>query len=196
MMREGLLQRRLTYAGALILGAFLGFGTVALSQPLISTTAGREPLSESRGSGTELALIYIGSSTCAAAKDPDLTVLVDSLAEVLRGVASERGFRFTTIGIAKDWETSDGLEHLGRFDEFDELIVGRGWLNAGGQRYVWRDIPGIAAVPQVLVVTRQIRYADSIHGYDVNDEQLVARKAGLQEIESWLRLGVSLELPR
>jgi hypothetical protein len=75
-----------------------------------------------------------------------------------------------TVGIAVDEDAERGLAVLREIGEFDEQIVGGGWFNTGAVRYALRDFAGVVAVPQLLILSRQVNTrlprtvgADSLH---------------------------------
>jgi hypothetical protein len=97
---------------------------------------------------------------------------------------------FVSLGVALDWSIRDGLEFLGEFGPFDEVMVGRSWLNSGGVRYMWRDIPGEPVCPSIIGTTRQVDVTQT--AITVSEEELLLRKVGLTEIEQWGDLGFPL----
>ena len=60
------------------------------------------------------------------------------------------------LGVSVDFAQEAGIGMLKRFGPFDEILVGRGWQNLAALRYVWGDLPGPAAVPQILVLDRKV----------------------------------------
>jgi hypothetical protein len=94
--------------------------------------------------------------------------------------------------VALDVDVTAGVTYLESLGKFDEIIVGRGQLNHGAQAYIWRDLPGIAATPQVVVVEwpvhRPASPSDSV-GFIVGRGRLLMRKAGVVELNAWLRSG-------
>ncbi len=58
------------------------------------------------------------------------------------------------MGVARDIVPEKGIEHMSRFGRFDEMIAGMGWRNTGLAKYVYGELPGPAATPQVIVTTR------------------------------------------
>ncbi|MCY3599679.1 MAG: hypothetical protein OXN85_06885, partial [Gemmatimonadetes bacterium] len=88
----------------------------------------------------------------------------------------------------------NGLEHLERFGPFDEVTAGRGWLNMGVLEYIYGDLPGVAATPQVIVVERTVKRDGE---WRIEDQRVLARRAGLDEIEEWAKEGAPLppEIP-
>jgi hypothetical protein len=92
--------------------------------------------------------------------------------------------QLVSIGIALDWSLSRGMELLTRFGPFDEALIGRSWLNTGAVKYVWGDLPGIAAVPQIIIVEREVL---RIHGTAIKNERVIVRRAGADAIINWAR---------
>lgn len=143
----------------------------------------------------EIVLIYIGSAGCVPSNRPDLPSVVERLKLRVQAKALQSGKSFAAMGIARDWNPADGLGHLRKFGEFDEVTTGRNWLNTGVRKYVWEDIPGEAATPQVLIVER-VSGGENGEGrlsrYTVREEVLLARKIGDVELRTWLRQGVPI----
>lgn len=144
--------------------------------------------------GRELALIYIGSSTCSYSNVEWLPEAIEELKLEIKQVADTTDRSFSATGIALDWKVNAGLEHLEKFGKFDEILAGRKWLNLGAMRYIWDDIPGKPGTPQVLVVDRfvEVPTDGSGGGYLIRDETLVMRKVGIIEIRRWLEHGAPL----
>lgn len=192
-------------AGCALFGAaFVGGYQGAVPMPEVSVrwlrqnAAGYQPAMRAPA-GAELALVYITSSTCRASNRPGLPEGVERLKVLLREAARRNGRSFTTLGIAREWDTEAGIEHLRRFGRFDEVIAGRNWINTGLLRYLWEDLPGTAETPQLLVVDRRLvnrRTPEAADGL-LRDERVVVRKVGSLEIERWLAQGAPLPaLPR
>jgi hypothetical protein len=148
--------------------------------------------------GQELAFVFIGASRCRPSNHESLPAAVEQAKLLLHDRAARSGRSFTALGIARDWRVDAGLAHLARFGRFDEVVAGRNWLNLGLLRYVWEDVPGEAATPQVLVLDRRLVDRNSAEAAEgvVQDERLVARLLGWDEIERWVERGAPLpDLP-
>lgn len=146
-------------------------------------------------SGTELVVVYMGSANCAWSNRDSVSLAVREIKSVLADRAEERGHAFASLGVALDWSVEEGLDHLEEFGHFDEVAAGRNWLNHAAIDYLWKDVPGRAATPQVLVLKRSIRGPDDRspgRRYDVGDPELVVRKVGYDEITGWLAADVAL----
>ena len=143
--------------------------------------------------GAELTLIYIGSSGCAFSNEEGLPQRIDRIKVLLQDKAAARGRAFVTIGIANDWSVKNGLSHLSKFGEFDEVMTGRSWANEGIMKYVWDGSYGEPATPQIIVIDRFLTVTSSENlRYEIFDEELVVRKAGVDAIQRWLEMGTPL----
>ncbi len=143
--------------------------------------------------GRELALIYIGSSGCGYSNAEELPEMVDQLKSLVQNTASVNNIGFLTIGMAKDWKIENGLEHLSKFGEFDEIMTGRSWANEAIIKYVWYGSFGEPATPQVLIIDRVLKVTHS-HGanYEIRNEKLLTKQVGIGAIRQWLELGAPL----
>jgi hypothetical protein len=108
-------------------------------------------------SGEEIVLVFIGASFCNALNTPGFPGTVESAKLRVQAHANAAEMRFRAVGVALDWRPADGIAFLARFGEFDEVAAGGNWISDGATKYIWRDIPGDADVPQVLVLRRSIR---------------------------------------
>jgi hypothetical protein len=104
----------------------------------------------------QIVLVYFGCSTCAAANNPDLIKYYSKIKESIQRRVVEKEINFTTIGISNDYLIQDGLNHLEKFDNFNEVAIGNGMSNSGIHKYIWHaeDIIPQAATPQIQVLFR------------------------------------------
>lgn len=148
----------------------------------------RDPLAAYRPaplrSGTEVLMVLIGSSGCAGTAAPGLPEAVARVKTALRSKAEREAQSFVTIGVALDWSIPKGMAMLERFGPFDEVMVGRSWLNSGVVKYIWKDVPGFAATPQIVVLEREIA---NDGGFVVGPEQVRTRRIGADAIIAWSR---------
>jgi hypothetical protein len=142
------------------------------------------------GSGPELVLVYIGAAACGPSNAPQLPGIVAKIREAVGQQAHRSGVGFRTIGIAKDPDARTGLGHLNKYGRFDEIAAGGGWLNTGALRYIFTDLPGVGATPQIAVVLRTVQRDGGAVG--VRDERILLRKVGLSELTEWSSRGGDL----
>jgi hypothetical protein len=144
-------------------------------------------------SGKEIVVVLIGSQSCGASKVPAFLEAMDTLRVLLQVRSGREGFRFSLTGVALDWSPAVGLGFLESLGDFDEMIVGRNWLNTGALRYVWKDIPGPASVPQILVLERDVEVGPA--GVTLRTERPMARVVGTDRIIEWVRDGAPFRSP-
>lgn len=166
--------------------------TAKTSPPARAKAEAARPVYEPSGSiesGDEIALVFIGASFCNAHNVPGFPDVVESAKLRVREHAQARGMRFRAVGVALDWRAADGLAFLARFGEFDEVASGGNWISDGATRYIWRDIPGDAHVPQLLVLRRSVHRGEAIR---VGEDQVVKRMLGTNAIQEWVSAGAAL----
>jgi hypothetical protein len=141
-------------------------------------------------SGKEVVLVFLGASFCGAHRRPGFPQLVEDAKQRVQGQALASDRQFRTHAVSLDWKPADALEFLRGFGEFDEMSLGGNWVSDGAVRYVWRDMPGDPAVPQIIVVERHIEVART--STEVKNERVLKRVMGTDEIEKWVRAGAPL----
>lgn len=143
--------------------------------------------------GGELVFVYIGSSGCGYSNHDELPQMIDQLKSLVQSTASVNDREFIAVGIAKDWKTENGLEHLSKFGKFDEVMAGRSWANEAIIKYVWEGSYGETATPQIIIIDRFLAVTSSQGAnYEIRDEKLLARHVGTGAIRQWLDLGAPL----
>lgn len=143
--------------------------------------------------GTEVLFVLIGSRYCAAAQDTAYQRLVRAAIARVASDASRHNSRFAQIGVAIDWATEDGLSFLEPFGPFDELVLGRGWVSTGVDRFVrGYDLP--QGIPEIVILVRDIHVA----GNEVNTsgERVLAVLNGIGETRTWMEEGAKLRWER
>lgn len=137
------------------------------------------------GSGEQIVLVYIGSSTCPWANLPEFPGLVRAMKTELQSKARRYGKAFGALGIARDRVAADGLKHLAKLGAFDEVLAGNGWANTGIQHFLYGDgeLAGPSATPQVVLLSR--RLARRAGHVSVEDERVLLRKTGFESIREW-----------
>ena len=94
---------------------------------------------------------------------------------------------FAVIGLTSDVAPEKGVEYLGRFGGFDQIVTGMGWRNVGLMKYLHGEQYGPAVTPQVLVLARSV-VVEAGHRA-VRNERLLVRRHGLSGIRQWVEGG-------
>ena len=146
--------------------------------------------------GPQLVFVYLGSAHCAYSNTEEMPEIIQGLKLAVKRHAEESGRSFRAVGIASNWIVDHGIEHLRKFGTFDEIMTGQSWLNTGSLKYIWKDLPGHGATPQVLVVERVVETPFQEHrqgqGYMISEEKLIVRVVGVEALSQWLANGVAL----
>ncbi|MTI87396.1 MAG: hypothetical protein FH748_05445 [Balneolaceae bacterium] len=134
---------------------------------------------------SELVLVYIGSSSCVAANDESIPTLFLKLAHKIDSIAVEQNYGFTTIGISSEINIEEGLSHLKKIHNFDEISIGNGLANVGFQNYYWEKInpQKKLTIPQFIITKREYDYK-STQGLNesispkINSEEVIVQTTG------------------
>jgi hypothetical protein len=166
-------------------GAWIAFATTW------SSAASSEAPPASIESGSEIVVALIASRACGAAARPGFTNAVQQMHAL---VAAQRtdSVRISTLGVALDWDASIGLDFLREHGEFEQVAAGGNWLNLGATQLIWRELPGLPAIPQIVVFRRDIEVNEA--GLSLTPDQLLFRRVGVQEIIEWVARGAPLPI--
>jgi len=141
------------------------------------------PLRRNLRTTDEIIAVFIGGSFCGATSMPGLREAVETLNRELASRAVAQGKTFVSVGVALDWSIQEGSSFLRDFGSFNEIVVGRNWLNSAVIQYIWRGIPGNASLPQMVLLERHVNVREA--SITVGEERLLARKVGVTEIVEW-----------
>ncbi|MDE2794500.1 MAG: hypothetical protein OXL34_06735 [Gemmatimonadota bacterium] len=133
--------------------------------------------------GAETVAVFLGSAACSFSMDPGLPGILAATRAALEAEARAEGKRFAFLGVSVDPTVDEGFRYLQRFQVFDELLVGRGWLNSGAIAFMIRDLVGDMKTPQLVVLEREVKLnADSL-GITITPDRVISRYVGLEAIQ-------------
>jgi hypothetical protein len=127
-------------------------------------------------------MIFVGSSTCGASRYPGLPATLRNIRQLLAEQARRQGKAFVSVGLSVDQDPWIGSEFLKPYGPFDEILSGRGWLNTGAIAFVVRDFPAQRAIPQLILLERDVEVEDS--SISTVADRLTGRRIGVREIVS------------
>jgi hypothetical protein len=130
---------------------------------------------------SQYVLIYVGSSQCAPSNARYLPGAIKRLHDRIEFEADTLGLGFATVGVAIDRGTRDGIRHLERTADFDEIQVGRGWRDLALQEFVYEHPLGSPATPQVILVRQETEGGSA----RILSFTLLNRKVGAQAVRDW-----------
>lgn len=133
-------------------------------------------------------VVILVSSSCAASQRLDPSWVEDLRSTLLaRGV--REGVSVSIVGVAVDQSWTRGIDFLRRVGTFDEVRSGRDWWGSGAVEFMYRDLAGPTAIPQVVVVKRQVTMRGDLADLQFGEDRLLARKVGLDELWAWQERG-------
>ena len=138
--------------------------------------------------GEQLVMVYVGSSTCPWSTRPDLPEAVETIKTQVAAYAAERGLSFKAEGVALEWSTSDGIQHLANFGRFDEVSAGYNWGNSFALNHLWAGSKSAPATPLVLVYRRTFvapRSEEDEMLYAERNRRVLDVAHGFMEIMDW-----------
>jgi hypothetical protein len=184
------MKRQLGIASGLLVALAVGIAAVAVR----SAASGQAepayvPQARDR-SGSEVVLVFIGATFCFAHRQPGFPQVIERAKLEAAARAREQGHAFRAVGIALDLQVETGLEFLSYFGRFDEIAAGGHWTADGAIKYLWREFPGRSAIPQIVVLLRELdtEQRDVL----VKSERLLSRHYGVAEITDWVERGAPL----
>ena len=140
------------------------------------------------GTGDEIVLVYLGSSSCGWSNLPEVSRAVRDAKLLVSEHAQNAGMRFSALGISLDMDAARGWAHLRKAGLFDEVAAGMGWANSGAHKYVFGPLAGPASTPQLLVVQRSL--SDGPGGSPkAESDRVLARHVGSSAIVRWVSQG-------
>lgn len=152
------------------------------------------PVDTELRSGSHLTLVVV-----APTGDPDAgyAAMIDSARNSMRRFARASGYQYSTIGVSDDWSIERGLKKLQTMGPFDEIIVGRNWLNTGIESFV-TDLGGVPGVPQLFLGVREISTDTIPFEYGAFREllRLVGRSALMQWVEAGCPINADIGVRR
>lgn len=174
-----------------------GSGAAASEADVASAGADVNPFASANG--THLIAFVITESDCGWSALPSTMEAVGSIREALRSAYGDSYAQVTVVGVALDRNLDAGLRFLadlgkGRLDgAFDQVSVGGSWLNEQVVQFVWRGGITQAAIPQVVVVERQVNTESYPATIGVQSDRLLVNPIGTAEITQWVREGLPLD---
>lgn len=134
---------------------------------------------------SEIILRLVVSSSCSFSRDPSLPDLVQEAVTTMRSVAEELGIEFGTSAVSIESEPKEGIEFLTRFGPFEEISVGRGWVNTVVIDHSVSGPGDHRSTPQVIVLRRRVDVAphEDVDAPVGMTTDIVLRAVGVPEVE-------------
>lgn len=144
-------------------------------------------------SGTELVMVYVGSTSCGPCHSPEVKSALEAAKVALAERARREGKTFVAVGVATDYIVEEGIEFLASSGRFDEIVVGRNWLNSASLAHLWRSEgveDRVVAIPGVVVFEQEVSLGEIV---EASEPRYLVELAGADAIPAWAEAGAPLE---
>ncbi len=168
---------RHTIAGSVVL-TLLVIGALALVAPILAPSE-RQVVDTKLNNGTHLSFVFFAPTSFVS---ESFAQAVTGARNEMRARALRDGLGYSTLGIADKWQVQEGLDLLAKFGTFDEITVGRSWMNTGVQEYI-NTPKAPAKVPQLIIAAQAINMDTTPYVY--GERKVLLRLIGTHEIEAW-----------
>jgi len=148
----------------------------------ISTQSNIQPTEK----GKFLRFVYIGSSDCGYSNNPETHEMIIRIKKYFKNLTRKRDINYITTGIARDLFPDVGIQFLKNTGPYDEVTAGASWFNLGITHYIWDDIQGRPATPQILLTRTNFDVSED--GAITKSEEVLHRAIGIQNIRYLNRL--------
>jgi hypothetical protein len=91
---------------------------------------------------------------------------------MLLTAAEAESLRFSTAGVAVNWNAAVGVRMLEEFGPFDEVLAGKNWFNSGVELYL-RDV---RTVPQIILLRKS--YSEVAKQSHLDSVTIISRHVG------------------
>jgi hypothetical protein len=146
----------------------------------------------SRTPSTEIVVVVVTSSACAASRRPELAESVRLVPHLLdQQFALQSDVVIRMVGVALDWSIRSGYDHLLTMGAFDEIIIGGNRVNVAAEKYLWGSYGLGGGTPQLLILCRTVDMRQP--SITVEGEQLLLALQGTTAIQDWVLRGAVLD---
>lgn len=145
--------------------------------------------------GRQVLAFVLVSSRCGYCQKLETKRAIRSIRGLLAESSEREGYRSSTVvGVAVDADLHEGLQYITNigFPSFDEISVGGAWLNEQLVRFVWRERTADAAVPQVVIVSRELTATPLPLRVRYGADSVIAVLGGNNALLAWVRSGATV----
>jgi hypothetical protein len=170
--------------GPLVAGAVVG-GALRETRPAANATPTESDVTTATTDSTKqdsaIVLLVLTKSTCGACTSPAFRTAIRSVVQLYRLQTSSSGRKLHVHGVAADTDVAKAISFLSGLGTFDEVSVGRGWLNSSSYGAFWSNRKASPTVPQLLVIHETVQVGS--FGVQILKSDTVLRLEGLDAIE-------------
>ena len=138
----------------------------------------------------ELNLVYIGASWCKPCVQDSLKQALEEAKITFYERAKEMDMNYSVIGAANNQSVQKGWDFLNNSGYFDEVVIGKQWINSGSLEFIMKPKDVKPAIPQIIVFSRPLRFEEDIK---VGNKKILVRKIGAVAIQKWVEEGMPFD---
>lgn len=144
--------------------------------------------------GRQAVVYVLVGSRCGHCQRTDTKAAIRTIRENIQGSTSSRFPSAAVVGVAIDSDLREGLDYLESVGlrSFDEISVGNAWLNEHLVRLVWRKRAAKPAVPQVVIVSRDMAARFRPFNVSYGDDSVLTVISGRTALLEWAAGGAPL----
>ena len=146
-------------------------------------------------SGDHLVAYVLLSHRCPFSRDKTTQAAVAQIRSSLKTLEGREYAKVSVVGVAVEYDLNAGFEYLRGLQRsaraFDELSIGRGWLNDFVTALVWRGGFAQPATPSVVVLRRRVD-ASAYPQISVGPDSLLLSVRGRPDLVSWVAQGTPI----
>lgn len=196
--KHGLAVRVATRAALFVACAAVSYGvattlSAAPSAPPRAPPRVSAPTKPLFQSGRYLVAYVFVSSECGFSTLRQTRRALREFPDSLRATNGSAFANVSVIGVAIDEDVDAGLRFLRDVERsrhvFDEISVGRSWLNEQVMRLVWREGMATANLPQIVLVERQVDATPYPRHIATQRDSVLLNLTGSEQIVAWVGKG-------
>lgn len=143
--------------------------------------------------GREVVMVFIGSPECSFSTHPETAQLVREAAVSLRERATLDDAALVSVGVSANWVPGEGWRFLEGILNFDEVVIGRNWLNSRVVELGWSHPSAVMGTPQIIVYRQDVVPPTDLGRASTAREEPTVRVTGVEAIRRWVEAGSPLE---
>ncbi|MTI89019.1 MAG: hypothetical protein FH748_13760 [Balneolaceae bacterium] len=151
----------------------------------------KEPFDKSYGyaiaDSTYLVSVYLGCSTCVYSNTEEVISSSKTIIDKVKSITDSLGISYLSIGVSRDKNLNEGINHLLKVNKFNEISTGNDWHSVLLNHYIWDKGLVSSATPQLFFIKR--RYSVDTTGSrrsigKISDEEVISVLYGSEGIEN------------
>ena len=141
--------------------------------------------------GRQLVVYVLVGARCGHCQRADTKAAIRTIRERVQQSSSASFRSAAVVGVAIDADLQEGLDYIQSvgLERFDEISVGNAWLNEHLVRLVWRERSAEPAVPQAVLVSRDMTARYRPFSVTYGSDSVMSVVSGRVALLEWVKAG-------